>query len=295
MEVSLTEAFEVCRMIHKRHGTSYYFATKLFPKELRLATHALYAFFRIPDEIVDQGTTDPERALEDWQDRWYEAHVTRTSSDPVLKAAAHVFHAHAIPFAYSEAFLGAMHQDLRKTRYATYEELRQYMYGSAAVVGLMMTHVIGFDDQRALAHAEKLGYAMQLTNFLRDVREDLEQRGRIYLPADEMDAFGVMEEDISSHQISDRWKEFVRMQIQRADQLYDEANEGIRYLRPRGRLAVRAGSDLYRMILRKIESQNYDVYRSRARTSGWEKLACILTTSLWNSHLLARPSSSVQE
>jgi len=205
-----------------------------------------------------------------------------------LQATSYVFHKYSIPFAYSEAFLKAMQQDLQKTRYATYEELQAYMYGSAAVVGLMMTHVIGFSDPRAIEYAEKLGYAMQLTNFLRDIREDLDQRGRIYLPEDELERFGIREASLASGLVDENWKRFMRFQIERADRLYEEANQGIRFLRPRGRLAVRVGSDLYRMILRKIEGQDYDIFKTRARTSGWEKLSRVVTTSLWNSHLLSR-------
>lgn len=288
METSLAQAFEACRLIHKHHGTSYYFATRLFPKDLRLATHALYAFFRVPDEIVDNASAAKEEALQTWMNDWYEAHVTGVSRNPVLQATSYIFHKYSIPFAYSEAFLKAMQQDLQKTRYATYEELQAYMYGSAAVVGLMMMHVIGFSDPRAIEYAEKLGYAMQLTNFLRDIREDLDQRGRIYLPEDELERFGIRESGLASGLVDENWKQFMRFQIERADRLYEEANQGIQFLRPRGRLAVRAGSDLYRMILRKIEGQGYDVFKTRARTSGWEKLARVVTTSLWNSHLLSR-------
>lgn len=303
MEDSLSQAFNVCRQIHKQHGTSYYFATRLFPKDIRLATHALYAFFRIADEIVDEAGdgadrtrhASPAERLEEWSHAWYEAHVTGTSSHPVLQATAHIFHRFHIPFAYSEAFLKAMQQDVTIARYATYADLRDYMYGSAAVVGLMMTHVIGFSDKRALAHAESLGYAMQLTNFLRDIREDLERRGRIYLPQDELAAYGISEEDITHHRVTSAWKNYVDFQVKRADALYEEANAGIHYLHPRGRIAVRAGSDLYRLILRKIELQGYDVFQARARTSLAEKITCVLTRSIWKSDLLRRSSSSVLE
>jgi phytoene synthase len=176
-----------------------------------------------------------------------------------------------IPYAYSEAFLDAMIQDTWKKRYATYEELEQYMYGSAAVVGLMMSHVIGFKDD-ALEYAKKLGYAMQLTNFLRDIREDLEQRDRLYLPQDELARYGITEQDLRAHQMSAAMEAFMKFQIARADRLYDEANLGIQLLDRRGRYAVRSASDLYRAILRKIEQQNYNVFLKRASTSTLEKI-----------------------
>lgn len=281
MAYTLDAAFEVCRGIHKRYGTSYYFATRLFPRDLRLATHALYAFFRIPDEIVDtEDKVGKGARLLAWREAWKEAYATGVSDDPVLFATAWVFRRFSIPFEYSEAFLQAMEQDLEKTRYATYEELRAYMYGSAAVVGLMMTHVIGFSGPEALSRAEALGYAMQLTNFLRDIREDDEERGRIYLPQDELTSFGLSNDDIHSRCIDVRFQAFMQFQVARADRLYEEANQGIPLLARRGRLGVRAGSDLYRMILRKIEQQHYDIYSQRARTSLFEKIGCVLTKSL---------------
>ncbi len=279
MEADLERAFEVCRRIHKQYGTSYYFATRLFPRDIRLATHALYAFFRIPDEIVDgQGDKRRER-LEAWIQHWQEAYHTGVSTEPVLVAAYWVFKHFSIPYSYSEAFFAAMLEDVEVSLYETYEDLRKYMYGSAAVVGLMMTHVIGFTQPAALKYAEALGYAMQLTNFTRDIREDWEERRRIYLPQDELRKFGITREQLQSGTVNEAWKVYMRFQIQRADELFEEANQGIYLLAPRGRLAVRAGSDLYRMILRKIEEQDYDVFSKRARTSFWEKVWCILHVS----------------
>lgn len=271
MEAELLQAYEACRHIHAKHGKSYYFATRFLPADVRLATYALYAFFRLPDEIVDNPTTqDPKKELERFRDRWrvrYEllkqgtgngSRIGMDETEMVLWATADTFHRYHIPFEYSESFMEAMIQDTWKASYATYEELRSYMYGSAAVVGLMMCHVIGFEKE-ALPYAEKLGYAMQLTNFLRDIEEDKRLRGRTYLPQDELARFG-------SDKIG-----FMKFQIDRADRLYDEANHGIRFLHPRGRFAVRAASDLYREILRKIEARGYDV-SVRVRTSLLEKI-----------------------
>jgi phytoene synthase len=268
MNTELENAYEVCRQLHAEHGKSYYFATKFFPADLRLATYALYAFFRLPDEIVDNPkTTDPKRELERFRDEWRNGEVTQ----PVLLAARDTFKRHHIPSEYSESFLDAMIQDTWKKRYASYAELEQYMYGSAAVVGLMMSHVIGFKKE-ALVYAEKLGYAMQLTNFLRDIREDLEKRDRIYFPQDELARYGITEDELRQHRVTAAFEAFMKFQIARADRLYEEANVGIRYLNPRGRFAVRMASDLYRAILRKIEQQRYNVFVKRASTSKLEKV-----------------------
>lgn len=265
-------AFAECRTYLETHGKSYAFATRSFPAPMRNATYALYAFFRVPDEIVDNPTTDPRQSLEQWKTAWREAYTTRTSSHPVLFATAAVFHQYNIPFAYAEHFLDAMTQDLTVDRYATYADLEKYMYGSAAVVGLMMSHVIGYSDTTALPYAEKLGYAMQLTNFLRDIREDYETRGRIYLPQEDLHRFGVTEEDIRQHHVSPAFKALLQFEVARADALYEEANRGIPLLDASGRAAVRIASDLYRAILRKIESSKYDIFTRRVRTHLLEKV-----------------------
>jgi phytoene synthase len=275
----LDAAFEAARQLHKKHGKSYYFATRLFPRETRLATYALYGFFRVPDEIVDNSPQDTAEdvlqvtaKLSEWRRRWVGAYQAGDSSDPILRVASYVFHRYKIPFSYSESFLDAMMTDLTKTEYRNYGELKAYMYGSAAVVGLMMTHVIGYSDKSALHHAEKLGYAMQLTNFLRDIDEDYALRGRVYLPQDELEAHGLTTRDIADRRFSAIFARFMQFQSARAHALYEEANEGIRLLNPEGRLPVRIASELYRAILTKLEAQQWNVFHGRARTSLPEKL-----------------------
>jgi phytoene synthase len=272
---------EVARRLNKKHGTSYYFATCLFPGHLREATFALYAFFRVPDEFVDNGA--PEQAqqlLENWRSDWQKAYQLRDSSDPVLRLNAQVFHRYQIPYDYSETFLTAMFRDLSDTRYASYAELESYMYGSAAVVGLMMSHVIGFADPVALEYAQKLGYAMQLTNFLRDIDEDFQQRGRIYLPLDELQRFGVKEVQFAERHFDANFYSLMQFQMQRAHKLYEDAEPGIALLNSEGRRAVRVASALYRAILTKLEQQGSNPFAGRARTNTLEKVQ--RTMSVWN-------------
>jgi phytoene synthase len=276
---------DICRALHRRHGKSYYFATRFFPSDQRRATYALYAFFRVPDDLVDEtykhDAVKAQEALTNWRDEWRKAYEGFPSTEPVLRATAWVFHHFKIPYEYSEAFLEAMLQDTAKARYDNYEELQSYMYGSAVVVGLMMTHVIGFSDEKALPHAKELGEAMQLTNFLRDIREDLEERDRIYLPLQELAAFGLTEEDLKNHTCDDRFTSFLMFQIQRCDDLYARSAAGIPLLNPSGRTAVAIASRLYQEILRKIEKQRYNVFLGRARTSGWEK--ALLSFEVWKN------------
>ncbi len=268
----LDQAFAQCRSYLETHGKSYAHATRSFPVSMRNATYALYAFFRIPDELVDNPTKDPKQALLEWKTQWHDAYISRNATHPVLFATAEVFHLYHIPFEYSEDFLDAMLQDVTVDRYATYADLEKYMYGSAAVVGLMMSHIIGYSDPSALAYAKKLGYAMQLTNFLRDIREDYETRGRIYLPQQDLKQFNVSEDDLKQHRVTSSFKKLMQFEIARADALYEEANRGISFLNPSGRSAVYIASDLYRAILRKIESANFNIFVRRVRTNLLEKV-----------------------
>lgn len=268
----------LCRSLNRQHGLSYYFATAFFPKKMREDTYVVYAFFRIPDEYVDNATNKEEASqkLQHWTAAWHEAYVRKQSPDPVLHETARVFHEYTIPFAYSEAFLKAMATDLVKTRYLSYNELKEYMYGSAAVVGLIMSHIIGFSEPPALAYAEKLGYAMQLTNFIRDVGEDFQKRGRIYLPLDECARFGVTEEMFARDKVTPELRYLLQFQINKAQQLYQEARAGIPLLAKHGQFAVRTAAVLYSAILTKIQENNYDVLTKRAHTSLAEKLKLVV-------------------
>ncbi|MBP7057137.1 phytoene/squalene synthase family protein [Candidatus Gracilibacteria bacterium] len=268
------EGLAEAKRINKQHGTSYYFATRLFPPDIRNAVHVLYAFFRLPDEIVDtsnDASLARSRLLEH-QQHWQAAYQQKSSSHPVLHASQAVFHHYGIPYHYSESFFAAMLQDTEKSTYATYEELERYMYGSAAVVGLMLTYIIGFSNPLALGYAEKLGYAMQLTNFLRDIDEDWQQRQRIYLPQSELQSFQINDTTIHSRNCNQAFVQMLKWQIARARQLYLDAEQGIAMLHPSGQLAVKVASRLYAAILKKIEDQNYNIFAGRARTSKAEKI-----------------------
>lgn len=268
-----------CKSLHRQHGTSYFFATRFFPRELREATHVLYAFFRVPDELVDNPVDDNPAtvytSLEKWRSKWRSAYMLGESDEPVLRATYAVFKHYDIPYQYSEDFLQAMIQDVTTDRYHTYQELEYYMYGSAAVVGLMMSYVIGYTDSRALEYAKQLGYAMQLTNFIRDIKEDATNRYRIYMPKDELAQFNLHEVDILDGRMSDDMIAFLQYQIARARELYDAAEQGIHLLDPRGQFPVRAASRLYSAILNKIEQQEYNVFAQRAHTNFFEKLLII--------------------
>lgn len=262
--------------ITKKFGTSYYFATRFLPNDLRQATYALYSFFRIPDEIVDnsslQNQADILSELEDWESMWQKTYKDDSSVYPVLKLTSQVFKKYNIPYQYSVDFLKAMKQDVYTNRYNTYKDLQEYMYGSASVVGLIMSYVIGFNNDKALKYAPYLGEAMQLTNFIRDIGEDYKERSRIYLPQEDMDKYNVKDSDIRDNKITVDFITLIKFEIKRARSLYRKSDKGLQYLNKRGRFAVIMASRMYEAILDKVEQNNYDVLTKRARTSKREKI-----------------------
>lgn len=280
---SLTdEELSVAQALTKQFGTSYYWATQLFPKTLRQATFVLYAFFRIPDEYVDQASekADASQRLETWCRAWesndFSAMQIPYQETLVLGAARRLFQAVEMPEAYAHAFLHAMQQDLSVGQYETYDALKHYMYGSAAAVGLMMTEVIGYTNDAAPAYAQMLGEAMQLTNFLRDVGEDWDERARIYIPQEDLRTHGVTQKMIAEKQVTPEFVALMRFEIARTRALYTQAEQGIPMLRPEGRRAVHAALVLYRAILDEIEHNGYDTLSRRARTRTWRKLSLLL-------------------
>ncbi len=272
----LAQGIEECRKITKHYGTSYYFATQFFPREVRNGIYGVYAFARIPDEIVDdpnKGAKEETLAkLEDYRQRWLAAMRSGGSEDAVMNAIVWAFRRFDIPESDGEAFLRSMFLDEEKFRYENYAELEDYMYGSAAVIGLMVTRIVGYSSDAAFYHAKQLGYAFQVTNFLRDIREDYDELGRIYMPLDELERFGLSEEDIANRVYDERFIAFMKFQIERNREIYRQALPGIPMLAWRGRLAVKVSYVLYKAILNEIERVNYNVHLGRVRTNFRQKV-----------------------
>ncbi len=269
------EAIRQAKKLTKDYGTNYYYATKLFPKDIQDAVYSLYGFVRMADEIVDTESKTPEEAkerLERLQHEWHEALQTGTHEDPILAAAAWAFVTYSVPSILMDTFLEAMLRDTYVTRYETYEDLKEYMHGSAAVIGIMLVHIIGTSDHDAYAYAADLGYAMQLTNFLRDIREDYEQRERIYLPKEDMDRFGVTEDMVKGAVLTPELKELLKFEADRARVLYERADKGIPMLSVPGRKAVLLSRVLYSKILDRISEADYDVFSARRSTTTLQKL-----------------------
>jgi phytoene synthase len=237
---------------------------------------ALYAFCRMSDDIVDRPGDDAEQRLAEWKLKTFSAQPN--DDDPVALAWADTRQQYAIPPRYAEQLIEGVGRDLVQNRYQTFEELAAYAYGVASTVGLMSMHIVGYSGPQAVPYAIKLGVALQLTNILRDVAEDW-RVNRVYLPAGEMAEYGLSEADLAVGEVSERWRDFMRFQIQRNRRLYAEAWPGIAMLHKDGRLAVAAAAGFYQEILSDIEAHNYDVFNRRAHLSGTAKLRMI--PGLW--------------
>lgn len=275
--MTLDESYELCREFNKRHGTTYYWSTKVLPKTKQHHVHALYAFARYADDIVDeipsQGGRDVPTevraaALADFGDRFFTDLAAGRSDDPVLKALVHTVRAFDIDTDAFRRFLRSMTMDLTVESYDTWHDLLNYMDGSAAVIGEMMLPILeptSYDE--ALPHARDLGNAFQLTNFLRDINEDLD-RGRQYLPQEDIRRFGA---DLSARAVIPEFVELMKFEIERCRELYRSAEIGIAMLPERSAKCVGAAHTLYGRILDEIEEQQYDVFSRRASVSTFEK------------------------
>jgi phytoene synthase len=277
------EKVKLSRAIQKRTGRTFFFATRFLPQRVRHRTHVLYAFFRICDEVVDDynddgGDDEKHRELESIRER---ALGRRETDEPVVEAFASVREEHGIPEREVNEFIDAMQTDLKKSRYEDFEEVRGYMRGSAAAVGNMMTCIMGVEDyEAAKPHAEALGEAFQMTNFIRDVREDAEKRGRIYLPLETLGKHGVTEEDVMSLEATEGFRDAVREEMGRTEDLYREGVEGIRLLPRDCRFPVLLASVMYAEHHSLIRGRDYDVLSSEPSLGTLRKLRAYARTRL---------------
>jgi 15-cis-phytoene synthase len=281
VDTDLAASYERCRELHKRHGRTYYLATRLLPAWKRRHVHALYGFTRYADEIVDRTEALPpaERAgrLAEWADR-FRAGVT---DDPVLAAMRHTIAVFDLDPADFEAFLRSMAMDLTVTGYRTYDDLLDYMEGSAAVIGTMMLPILGSSDPVAAREpARQLGLAFQLTNFIRDVAEDLD-RGRLYIPEEHLAAFGVTRGDLERRVATPPIKALIRYEVGQARTHYRAAAPGIPLLDPGSQACMRTAFRLYGGILDMVVAADHDVFARRATVPNRRRAAvavrCLLT------------------
>ena len=270
----LDQGYRECARLTWRHGTTYFWGAALLPRRQRRHVYAVYALCRLADDIVDGPSTnsgDPSvaAALQTFAEGFRTALIERRSDDPVLSAVVHTVIECGIEPECFDRFFGAMAMDLTTSSYETWEDLCGYMEGSAAVIGEMMLPVLEPTSPDAYAPARSLGLAFQLTNFLRDIDEDLD-RGRVYVPQDELRRFGV---DLAARRATEDFKAFLAYQIERNRALYSFADTGIALLPPRSARCVGTARVLYAQILDRIEAADYDVFSGRVRVPTWRKAA----------------------
>lgn len=299
---TLDAAYASCRDLHRRHGRSYYLATRLLPPWKRRHVHALYGFTRWTDDIVDAGANgrippsgaERGRRLDDWADRFYAVlDGVEDPAEPILRAVRHTIAIFGLPQADFDAFFASMRMDLHVRSYADYGSLLEYMEGSAAVIGtLMLPILLAPDDGQgpvpaavaaaAREPARQLGLAFQLTNFIRDVAEDL-GRDRVYLPAADLEMFGVSRDDLDAPLASPAVRLLIAFEIERARAHYRDARPGLTMLPARSRRCVRLAGAVYGGILDRIEQCGCDVLAGRAVVPRRQRAAAVVRE-------LARPA-----
>ena len=271
---TLRDSYEACRRLNAAHGKTYYLATLLLPPAKRPFVHALYGFARYADEIVDDldnGMTPEQRhdALMSWGDQFLSDLARGDSNDAVCRAVVHTASTWGIPQEHFEAFLHSMRMDVTVTEYADYEALHEYVYGSAAVIGLQMVPILEplpREQDAAEACAMKLGIAFQLANFIRDVGEDLD-RGRLYLPLADLARFDLTRADLERRVVDDRVRALLQFEIARVRELEEQSRPGIALLAPDSQPCIEAARVLYCGIVGAVEDIDYQVFDERATVS----------------------------
>ncbi len=267
----MRDSYEACRALNAAHGKTYYLATLLLPPEKRPYVHALYGFARYADEIVDDlasTLTDEQKAahLHEWGDKFLTDLDAGHSDDSIGRAVVDTVQRWGIPRAHFEAFLHSMAMDLTVTEYADYDALFEYVYGSAAVIGLQMVPILEPSADAAYDYAMDLGVAFQLANFIRDIGEDLD-RGRLYMPLDDLARFGLSRADLEKRVVTEQVRELLKFEIERVRRLEQASRPGIALLSPDSQPCIDAARVLYCGIVDAVEKIDYQVFTERATVS----------------------------
>ena len=279
MASDLDRAYAHCRRIAKEHAKNFYYAFRTLPREKRHAIYAVYAFCRHCDDIADEELPHEEKLLLFADTRRRLARPRNGSSgDPTFMALADAAEAFGIPSGYFEQIIKGVEMDLTKTRFPDFEELKIYCYHVASVVGLVCVEVFEYQDPAAKEHAVDLGIAMQLTNIIRDVKEDAD-RGRIYIPLDELRSFGYSEEELLAGVANDSFKRLMEFQAGRARRYFERGRRLIGLLPRHSRACPAVLQGLYSALLTKIEDTGFDVFERRVALSGREK--ALLAARCW--------------
>jgi phytoene synthase len=276
MTAALAASYAYCERLARREAANFYPAFRVLPGPQRRAMCALYAFLRVADDLTDGpgSTADKQAALAAWRTAFARA-MAGDYSHPLHPALHHTIRIHGIPCAYLHLVLDGVEMDLVQDSYATFAELYRYCYRVASAVGLACIRIWGCTDERATAYAESAGIALQLTNILRDLREDAD-RGRVYLPQEDLLHFGYHVEQLRRCERDDRFRALMRFQVERARGYYEAARPLSALLPPPGRAVFQVMLRTYRGLLETIEQRAYDVFSSRISLSGWRKLGLVV-------------------
>jgi phytoene synthase len=266
---SIDRAYQHCARLTQFHSKTFYAASTLLHSEKRKAVRALYAFCRISDDLVDCSQEEIEMDAREWLQGSDDGHISWVNE--ILLAWDDTRLKYNIPAKYVDQLIEGLQRDHEQVEYQTFAELTEYCYGVACTVGLMSMQIIGYKNTDAIPFAIRLGVALQMTNILRDISADY-RIGRVYLPQEELAAFGLSNADLEKGIVTDRWRDFMRFQIDRVRKLYANALPGIAYLNPDGRFAIQAAAEIYQEILKEIETSDYNVFNQRASVSQMKKL-----------------------
>ncbi len=273
MAVTLEQSYAHCRKVARARARNFYYSFVLLAKEQKDAMCAMYAFMRYCDDLSDEsGAT--AAAIEQWRAESREALAGRFGPNPLWPAFYDAVRRFQIPHEYFEEMIEGVRSDLEPRTIGTFDELYQYCYRVASVVGLTTIHIFGFNGRRALELAEKCGVAFQLTNILRDVREDTE-KGRVYIPAEDVARFGA---DVRRY--DERFCALMKFEAQRARGYYEDSAPLIGMVDQRSRASLWALIEIYRRLLDRIERSNYRVLERRIHLPVWEKMGIVLRAAI---------------
>ena len=288
---ALDRAYDHCQQVAKEHARNFYYAFRTLPLSKRRAIYAAYAICRLWDDIADDDLPLSEKRRMFAETRRtlattlagealtsHSSSLTPRNTPPEFIALADATSAFSIPVRYYDEILDGVESDLIKDRFANFAELRDYCYKVASVVGLVCIEVFGYDDPKAEGYAIDMGIALQLTNILRDVREDA-GRDRIYIPQDELAQFGYTEEDLKNHVINEQFRSLMKYQVDRAKSYYERSRPLFDMVELESRTCLRVLHEAYAAILDRIEQSGFDVYSQRIGLSVSEKL--LITARLW--------------
>jgi len=271
---ALDDSYAHCRRIARARARNFYYSFVLLPREQRNAMCAVYAFMRYCDDLSDEPGAN-RASIEQWRTALDEALAGRCDAHPVLPAFHETVAHYRIPPRYFHEMIDGVASDLEPRHFATFDELYRYCYQVASTAGLTTIHILGFDSAEAPPLAEKCGIAFQLTNILRDIREDA-ARGRIYLPAEDLARCRVTEDDIRGGVRTPEFIDLMDFEADRARQYYRESQPLVGLVDRRSRASLAALISIYSRLLDRIERSNYDVFARRISLAAWEKSWIVL-------------------